>query len=388
MLIKTSLSDNESPVGYGTSVDLQKVTIEKLVSGGLGLARDAAGVVFVEGVLPGETVVLEDQFKIQGTRRARPREWITTSPQRRTPPCPIHETCGGCGFQIADEETQLRLKADWFRESLRRLGRWEIEDLDLVQHSTWSYRHRAQIHFDGTQSGFFSERSHHLVRVENCPVLAAPLQALFRSDHPFWQGRPPGRYTVCTNPSEVFTETDPRARVRLNGLWLEYHPAGFMQAHLELTEKLRAWIDQTLGPEPASLWDLYGGVGTWSQLPERRGWQLTIVESDRRLESFVLVNCPKAAYSPEKVEDFLARQSTAPTVVLVDPPRSGLSARALTELIRLRPNRLIYIGCDGDTFARDARGLRTAGWEASYLGLWDFYPQTPHLEVVSVWQPT
>ncbi len=364
----------------------QHVVIEKLVSGGLGLGRDEQGILFVEGVLPQERVQIEEWHRVHGVRRARPARWLETSPRRRSPPCPIHETCGGCGFQHTDEDNQLQLKASWVRESLRRLGGWECGDIELVPGASWAYRHRTQIHWDGVYAGFLAARSNQLVPVSRCPVLGAPLQELLDPKHEFWRGRAAGRYTFSDNGSEVFTEDQPRAWVDLNGQRLWYHPAGFLQSHLELTEKLRAWIDETLGPSTTSLWDLYGGVGTWSQLLARRGWRVTVVESDRRLEPFARRNLPSGEWVGERVEDYLARETTPPDWVILDPPRGGSSPRVLEELLRLAPLNLLALSCNPDTFARDARRWIAAGWQNSYLGLWDFYPQTAHVEVVSVWR--
>ena len=363
------------------------LTIQKLVSGGLGLARDEAGVIFVEGVLPQEELTTTAPKKIHGVRHAQPAVWLRYSPRRRAPPCPLHEICGGCGFQYTDEASQRELKKSWILESLKRLGGWETDRIDVVSSQDWGYRHRAQLHWDGKNVGFLAPRSKNLVEATHCPVLAPALNTLLNPKLSFWLSRPPGRYVVSTNGTEVWGPDHTEAWVELNGLRLYYHPQGFLQAHLPLTEKLQAWLVQTLSKDPhPELWDLFGGVGTWSQLFAHAGWSVVLVESDERLQKFALRNCPNAVWAGQRVEDFLAQKSQPPSWVVVDPPRSGLSDSALSHLVRLRVSRLVYISCDADTFARDVKLLRRAGWINTYLGFWDFYPQTPHVELVSTWQ--
>ena len=69
-------------------------------------------------------------------------------------------------------------------------------------------------------------------------------------------------------------------------------------------------------------------------------------------------------------------------VVLLDPPRSGLSKEGLLELLRLRPRRIVYLSCDPPTLARDVRGMRTDGYRVSRIQGFDMFPQTMHVETV------
>lgn len=385
MVLKPRLSDNESRPGYCGAVE-SRLTIEKLVSGGLGLARDEHGVLFVEGVLPGEVIVPQPPRRIHGVRHTRPAAWVTESPDRREPPCSVHHLCGGCGLQQARDAAQSALKASWVSESIRRLGRWDPPALDLVTGPMWAYRCRIQVHWDGQRAGFLGRRSTDLVPTRSCPVSLPPLEEWLNPDHPFWKGRLPGRYTLFTDGKRVFPQTEAWAGMRLGDRELWVHPGAFFQANLTLTVRLRDWlVDRLASPTPAHLWDLYAGVGTWSQPLAWEGWKVTLVESDTRVAPHARRNCPTADVLSIPVEEFLQAQDRAPEVVIVDPPRAGLSASVRADLVRLRPARLFYIGCDADTFARDGAALIQGGYSPRYLGLWDFYPQTPHVEIVSEW---
>lgn len=363
------------------------VEVEKLVSGGLGLARDASGVIFLAEVMPGEKVLLGRQERRHGQRHAQVERWISPHPQRRPPPCPLHDRCGGCGFQFAPEELQREWKARWIQESLRRLGGLDLPLPTVRSGAAWSYRCRARFHRDEKGGiGFLERRSHRLVRVEHCPVLEPPLVALLDPGHLAWRHGRRDSLQALSDGSEAYVEGQGPARLRLNGLDLWVDPAAFFQTHRELTERLREEIERSLAPfGPAGLWDLYGGVGTWSQLLHHRGWEVTVVEANARSAALAQRNLPGARVIQARVEDFLVAQDQPPAWVIVDPPRGGLEPPALQELLRLRPPSLVFISCNADTLARDTRSLAAVGYRCLSLEVWDFFPQTFHAEVVSRW---
>jgi 23S rRNA (uracil1939-C5)-methyltransferase len=84
------------------------------------------------------------------------------------------------------------------------------------------------------------------------------------------------------------------------------------------------------------------------------------------------------------VEGFLARRSGKAATIIVDPPRTGMSAEALASLVKLSPERLVYVSCDPPTLARDARRLIDAGYGLASLRAFDFFPNTPHVESLAL----
>src|SRR2546425_3705961 len=98
------------------------VTIDKLVHGGKGLEHDGAMAVFVEGVLPGESVRIQLERVKKGYAKGRLLEVMTPSPDRTTAPCPVYGQCGGCQLQHASAAAQLEVKRAILTETLARLG--------------------------------------------------------------------------------------------------------------------------------------------------------------------------------------------------------------------------------------------------------------------------
>src|SRR3712207_6309833 len=103
----------------------ERLTVERVVAGGDGLARGGDGrVVFVPGALPGEVVDVELTTTTRDFRRARLIEVVEASPLRREAPCGmVANRCGGCDWQHVDPAGQLELKMEIVAEALRRTGR-------------------------------------------------------------------------------------------------------------------------------------------------------------------------------------------------------------------------------------------------------------------------
>src|SRR2546422_8501595 len=98
------------------------VQIDKLVHGGKGLAHDGSLAIFVEGVLPGESVRIQLERVKKGYAEGRLLEVVTSSPHRTAAPCPVYGQCGGCPFPHASPTAQLVIKRCTMSETVVRSG--------------------------------------------------------------------------------------------------------------------------------------------------------------------------------------------------------------------------------------------------------------------------
>jgi 23S rRNA (uracil1939-C5)-methyltransferase len=130
--------------------------------------------------------------------------------------------------------------------------------------------------------------------------------------------------------------------------------------------------------------DLYAGVGLFAAHLAKRFEQVFAVESSPASAADLKANAIKNVVPVKAtVESFLPRSlNMNPDVVVVDPPRSGLGARASQLLAALRVKRLVYVACDPATLARDVRTFLDFGYQVEQVHLLDLFPQTFHLESV------
>jgi 23S rRNA (uracil1939-C5)-methyltransferase len=192
-----------------------RLTIEKLVYGGEGLARlpaDEHGsgkAVFVPFVLPGETVEAALREQKPGFARARLDEVVAASPRRNAPRCPYFQRCGGCHYQHTDYEHQLEIKAAILKENLRRIAKLEL-DRELHVHASppWHYRNRSRFKIQTAPEfamGYFKFNSHELLAVEDCPI-SSPL--INRALTAVWQLGRAGKVSTGILEVEFFANGD------------------------------------------------------------------------------------------------------------------------------------------------------------------------------------
>jgi 23S rRNA (uracil1939-C5)-methyltransferase len=161
-----------------------RLTIEKLICGGDGLARlpaDAHGrgkAVFVPFVLPGEEVEAAITEEKPGFARVRVEKILQPSAQRVKPECPYFLHCGGCHYQHTGYEHQLEIKAAILKENLRRIAKLELaEELSIHPSPPWNYRNRTRLkvqHAPEFALGYYRFNSHELLPIEQCPI-SSPL---------------------------------------------------------------------------------------------------------------------------------------------------------------------------------------------------------------------
>ena len=159
-----------------------QIRIEKIITGGQGLARREDGmVVLTRFVLPGERVEVREVKQHRGYAEADLVRVLEPAPERVAPTCPYYGTCGGCDFQHCSGPAQLRIKEDICREAfLRARIRMNPEVLRPILPSPQAYHYRYRIRLKVDPDGrpaFFRFRSNRIVRIDQCPVATELLNA-------------------------------------------------------------------------------------------------------------------------------------------------------------------------------------------------------------------
>ncbi|MDR2710646.1 MAG: 23S rRNA (uracil(1939)-C(5))-methyltransferase RlmD [Burkholderiales bacterium] len=160
-------------------------TIESLDQDGRGIARLDGKTVFVEGALPGETVIAQILKRKPSWELARAEQILVANPERVTPRCPHFGVCGGCTLQHATLALQVAAKQRVLEDALQRLGNVRAEQLLPPIHGpAWGYRFRARLSVlhvlkkGGVLVGFHERRSSYVADMRECPVLPPTVSAL------------------------------------------------------------------------------------------------------------------------------------------------------------------------------------------------------------------
>jgi 23S rRNA (uracil1939-C5)-methyltransferase len=145
-----------------------------------------------------------------------------------------------------------------------------------------------------------------------------------------------------------------------------------------------------LQPRPEErILDLYAGIGTISVAVARDAASVTAIEENPHAVQLgrlnARINSARVEYLKGKVEDVLRGIRLGQhQAVILDPPRAGCEPAALAELIRLGPERLVYVSCEPSTHARDIIGLVRGGFRVRRAAIVDMFPQTYHIESVAL----
>ncbi len=158
------------------------VTIERF-GGEMGIAHLDGQTLFVQGALPGETVVARAQ-KVKATHAfLKTLRVLTPSPDRAQPPCPYYEKCGGCVCQHMTYEATLQMKREVVQDALHRIGGLVTEVRPVIgMDDPWHYRNKTALPVGGEkgkpQIGFYAPRSHRIIDVDACLIAKSESDAV------------------------------------------------------------------------------------------------------------------------------------------------------------------------------------------------------------------
>jgi 23S rRNA (uracil1939-C5)-methyltransferase len=396
--------------GVNPIVDNFEVTVEKLVYGGDGLGRVDGRVVLAPYVLPGERIRAQAEQEKPGLVRARALEVLEPSVERVAAPCPYFGRCGGCHYQHAPYQVQLAAKRAILEEALRRLGKLEPpEDIEVVAAEPWGYRNRTQLHIDGRQIGYREARSHKIVAIDSCPISSPKLNETIASLNKMVRHR---RWPRFMRSLEIFTDEQ---QVQLNVVdtaqpvarrffdWCAEEIPGMVTGALDYAGRFRVCsnaffqinrflVDRLVasaveGSQGETAVDLYAGVGLFALALADRFREVVAVESGSGAVRDLEFNAGRAGRANIRAEQttteaYLENLTSAPDLVLLDPPRAGLGKTVVTRLGELKPRAITLVACDPTTLARDLAGLVATGYRIQKITLIDLFPQTYHLETI------
>ncbi|PWT75600.1 MAG: 23S rRNA (uracil(1939)-C(5))-methyltransferase RlmD, partial [Proteobacteria bacterium] len=168
-----------------SSSDAAQAEVIGLDQEGRGVARVNGKVVFVDAALPGEHVELRPWRRKPRFDLANLTRILRASSLRVEPRCPHYERCGGCNLQHLDPRAQVAMKQRTLEENFQRIGKVQPDTLLApIYGSDWGYRHRARLSIrmvprkGGALVGFHERRTHLVVDMNSCDILASRVSAL------------------------------------------------------------------------------------------------------------------------------------------------------------------------------------------------------------------
>ncbi len=379
--------------------EIIELSIEKITNEGAGIGRHEGKAVFVDFTAPGDTALVRVFEERRGFSRASLEKLIEPSPFRVEPSCPHFGECGGCALQHIGYQAQLEQKKLLLADAFSRIGSFaELPAMKVFASAPYGYRSRMQFHRAGRNAGIGLKKraGKETLPIAECPVADEGIRMALAASTlrtPQWLDR----FNVFSYGGTFLSEGGvERGSVSVAGKALKLDVNGFFQSNVPMLEQL---LDEILSAARAavpargdgSALDLYCGVGTFAAFLADLFPRIDLVELDRKAAALAQENAKgtETRLFALSDDDWAKRRAgknvEAYDFAVVDPPRVGLSAALKASLAERPPRVLAYVSCDPATLARDAKELGSS-YELSSLSLYDFYPQTPHIESLAIFR--
>jgi 23S rRNA (uracil1939-C5)-methyltransferase len=419
--MKPPRDSSSRPSDEGEILELQ---LTGQAYGGDAFGRDPSGrMVFVPFTLPGERARVRIVEAHERWARAALLEVSLPSPDRIVPRCRHFGSCGGCHYQHISYPAQLQAKREIVRSQLERLGGLTSPPVEPTIPSPNPWNARNHVEFSLSREGrlgFQAAGSHRVVPIEECHLPEPAIGEIWpQTDLEGIPGVSRVHFRVGSENDVMIVfeaETEPEIELLLelpaSVVWLgpagasvlagsghlmievagrafRVSAASFFQVHTALAIQLVEHALQALAPRGGeTVFDLYAGVGLFSAFFAAAGTRVVAVEQSTAACSdfeFNLAEFDDVELYQASVEQVLPEIAAHADAVLLDPPRAGLEAAALDALLARAPKRIVYVSCDPATLARDGKRLTRGGYHLIRVTPFDLFPQTFHVETVSLW---
>ena len=389
------------------------LTVGAPANGGSCVARHEGRVVFVRYALPGETVKVRVVGDHGSYWHADVVEVVEPSGDRVESLCPIAgvDGAGCCDLAFAEPGAARRLKGAVVANQLARLGGYHWRDEaeaaaePVGEGSATGWRTRVRLDTSGEgRAGFHRYHSPELVTDLDCAQLptgtlgglhdwvwppGAQLHVALDDDgvrHVVQSGPRTGRKTstqVVEGRYEAVQRVGERTwRVPVTAFWQAHRDAARVYSGL-----VAGWAQLSAG---MTAWDLYGGAGVFAAvLAEAVGetGKVVTVDTSRgasRSARAALADLGWVSVVTDSVRRALTAQPERAHVAVLDPPRSGAGREVIDLLAAAEVPRVVHIGCEAASFARDVGLYLGHGYQVEELRVFDSFPLTHHVECVAV----
>ncbi len=410
-----------------------ELTIQDIGYRGRGVGRLENQVVFVPGVIEGERVRVRVTHRHKRFADAELVEVLEPSPMRVVPECPLAlrasseegapgYPCVGCSYQHMAYEEEVRMKQRQLESLLTRLAKLEEVPFSdpVASPLPLGYRNKIRLH-GGTYKGqrvlgYVGANNHSVLDVPGCPLAHEAINvrlAELRGEEGWLNGlRRSAEVTFRWTEADGVCEAI-RGVKRMKGELTERSvlgeltvPAGaFYQVNTAVADLLVEHVRGLIRESGfGHVLDLYCGVGVFGVAAAMEGKRVWGVDSDERAVACAVKNVERVLGREENhewtrmdtnrgvsfevglveqvVNEMLGSSPLDDTLVIVDPPRTGLDRRVGKALAGKAPRELIYVSCAPDMLARDLVPLTGAGYRVKDVKLFDMFPRTACFETV------
>ena len=391
---------------FDSEKEYADLILEKMGNFGAPLAKFEGEFIEVLNGIPGEKVrarIYRFYRKKKQITAGIVTEILEPSVDRVVAPCVYFGTCSGCQLQHVRYDKQLEFKRQ------RILG--FLDDYDLIKNThvlpaipspdKWNYRNHARftVRFQG-QLGFSNRITRRFVRIDECKLMDGQINQVLLDlqDHVSETSNLSVRVGINTkqqliqpklNNSEISIETGQKwyKETLLDHNFRVASPS-FFQVNTLQAEKMILLVSELLNLKPDEiLVDAYAGVGVFASLLATKVRKvIAIEESQSAVDDYL-----QSDNSIDNLEFLLGKtENVLPLIdedidsVILDPPRLGCHPNVINSILIKKPTKLAYVSCDPESLARDLNLLVKGGYKIKNIQPIDMFPQTYHVESITI----
>ncbi|ASJ22388.1 RNA methyltransferase [Brachyspira hampsonii] len=391
-----------------------EVKIIDTAYGGYGIAKDENGkVIFVPHSVEGDILDIIITKESKKFSYAYINRIIESSKYRINPKCKYACICGGCLFNHIEYNKQLDIKKNIVLNALRNID--FNKDIKIICSKDFNYRLRVNMIANNGRVGFYRFKSNDFVNIDECFILK---ESLFERIKNFAsENNITGNiYAIENNNGEAlaFIELNKKINIKpferyFKGITVKYNkniksygadtilyktkygniPIGhktFFQSNLYLLDDFQYNVIKYINDNESTIVELYAGSGFFTAALENRiksfNNNYRFISSEINKDSVLIANKYGLKIKNEDALITLKNINYDIDVLILDPPREGINKKAIDEIIRIKPKKIIYVSCDPMTFARDINLLKEY-YNLSDLNIIDMFADTYHIELIS-----
>jgi 23S rRNA (uracil1939-C5)-methyltransferase len=365
--------------------------VKDLSPDGAGVVEHPSGMIFfVPGVWPGEAgeFIVTERSKNFG--KAKLDTLQLAHRDRREAACKHHgfgpTDCSNCAWQFITYDAQLEAKQNRIHKRLEAYISGDHIAPIWGAPEEFGYRNRTQFKTDGKSIGYVNNSSGQLAPIDDCPVLNKKNRNSLRQ----LQGRLP---EIKWAPDTGWTSLDIDDAISAEKVSINQRRP-FRQGNSAQNRKLRDWLTACMTQLKISgpVIELFSGSGNLTEvIAAQKCRPILAVEAvgaavnelrEKKLPQTRALICD--LFDAAALRGFVKQNPIPARLLVLDPPREGF--KLLDVFLRAYPTleAVIYVSCDLDSFHRDLSALQQAGFELQAVQPMDLFPQTPHIEILSI----
>ena len=395
---------------------MEKVKIVAFDHQGRGIAKINNKVVFVPNTLVGEIVNIEILIDKKKYAVGLAKEIVKKSPKRVNVLCPYYDKCGGCDLLHIEYNEQLKLKEGMVKNIFDRYLKKEVKINKIVSGKQYNYRNKVTLQVN-KNIGFFNKSSYDIVNIDNCLIASENINYFINSLKKMNLKDVSQVIIRCsknTNDKMLAFKTNKNIDInllkdnvssliindkviygknkiieRLKDYQFVISPNAFFQTNTDMAINLYDTVIEMANFDLNDIvLDLYCGTGTIGIYISKNVKQVLGVEINQSAindakENKKINNIKNISFICEDSSKVLKNIKYKPNVVIVDPPRSGLTKKLIYDLLKIKANKIIYVSCNPLTLVRDLNLLENKYDVVSVTPV-DMFPNTHHVECVCV----